>query len=242
MERQLRCFLSPLPASPTITYKAHPEPKALPAISYSSPAPPPLPTLRPNNEPIVIEDSSDEDEIYFVDSGSDDDDIQVISPPSHAKSVAVDDDCPVQPVPDTRPPSCVESAVVKVEFKTSAMVGSAMVSLSPLPDSGREVALMAVPPVMVEAASPVQSTTTSTTDAARPRSESETGASVEAEADAGRTPRVPKPSLLRGDLRSYQQDGLDWLVSLYNNGINGILADEMGLGSVRKFAHTAALV
>lgn len=38
------------------------------------------------------------------------------------------------------------------------------------------------------------------------------------------------PFLLRGTLREYQHDGLDWLVGLYNNSTNGILADEMGLG------------
>ncbi|VEU21052.1 DEKNAAC101981 [Brettanomyces naardenensis] len=43
-------------------------------------------------------------------------------------------------------------------------------------------------------------------------------------------PDVPVPSLLRGTLRPYQKQGLNWLVSLYNNGTNGILADEMGLG------------
>ena len=31
-------------------------------------------------------------------------------------------------------------------------------------------------------------------------------------------------------LRDYQMVGLQWLVSLYNNRLNGILADEMGLG------------
>ncbi|OIR58847.1 MAG: ATP-dependent DNA helicase Snf21 [Amphiamblys sp. WSBS2006] len=31
-------------------------------------------------------------------------------------------------------------------------------------------------------------------------------------------------------LKEYQLAGLDWLVSLYNNNLNGILADEMGLG------------
>lgn len=41
---------------------------------------------------------------------------------------------------------------------------------------------------------------------------------------------VPLPSLLRGTLRSYQKQGLNWLASLYNNNTNGILADEMGLG------------
>ncbi|OBA19005.1 hypothetical protein METBIDRAFT_61237 [Metschnikowia bicuspidata var. bicuspidata NRRL YB-4993] len=41
---------------------------------------------------------------------------------------------------------------------------------------------------------------------------------------------VPIPSLLRGVLRPYQKQGLNWLASLYNNNTNGILADEMGLG------------
>ena len=31
-------------------------------------------------------------------------------------------------------------------------------------------------------------------------------------------------------MRDYQVQGLNWLISLYENGINGILADEMGLG------------
>lgn len=31
-------------------------------------------------------------------------------------------------------------------------------------------------------------------------------------------------------MRDYQIRGLNWMVSLYENGINGILADEMGLG------------
>ena len=31
-------------------------------------------------------------------------------------------------------------------------------------------------------------------------------------------------------LRHYQMVGLQWMVSLYNNHLNGILADEMGLG------------
>ncbi len=31
-------------------------------------------------------------------------------------------------------------------------------------------------------------------------------------------------------LRPYQLKGLDWLVSLYEQGLSGILADEMGLG------------
>lgn len=33
-----------------------------------------------------------------------------------------------------------------------------------------------------------------------------------------------------GELRDYQQTGLEWLKLLYENSLNGILADEMGLG------------
>uniref|UniRef100_A0A6B2KWZ2 Uncharacterized protein n=1 Tax=Arcella intermedia TaxID=1963864 RepID=A0A6B2KWZ2_9EUKA len=36
--------------------------------------------------------------------------------------------------------------------------------------------------------------------------------------------------LIGGVLKDYQLNGLQWLVSLYNNKLNGILADEMGLG------------
>ncbi|CAF3962466.1 unnamed protein product, partial [Rotaria sp. Silwood1] len=44
--------------------------------------------------------------------------------------------------------------------------------------------------------------------------------------------RVTKQSalLVGGILKPYQIQGLEWLVSLYNNHLNGILADEMGLG------------
>jgi len=31
-------------------------------------------------------------------------------------------------------------------------------------------------------------------------------------------------------MREFQLDGLNWMISLYETGINGILADEMGLG------------
>mmetsp|Transcript_5507 Transcript_5507/g.23392 ORF Transcript_5507/g.23392 Transcript_5507/m.23392 type:complete len:321 (-) Transcript_5507:1574-2536(-) len=40
-----------------------------------------------------------------------------------------------------------------------------------------------------------------------------------------------QPKLVSGaKLRDYQLAGVEWMVSLYENGINGILADEMGLG------------
>lgn len=50
---------------------------------------------------------------------------------------------------------------------------------------------------------------------------------------------VPLPPLLKGELRPYQKQGLNWLASLYNNNTNGILADEMGLG---KTIQTIALL
>ncbi|KAG9242332.1 SNF2 family N-terminal domain-containing protein [Calycina marina] len=40
-----------------------------------------------------------------------------------------------------------------------------------------------------------------------------------------------QPSILvGGKLKEYQLKGLQWMISLYNNNLNGILADEMGLG------------
>eukprot|EP01091_Cochliopodium_minus_P017448 TRINITY_DN683_c0_g3_i1.p1 TRINITY_DN683_c0_g3~~TRINITY_DN683_c0_g3_i1.p1 ORF type:complete len:1046 (-),score=408.02 TRINITY_DN683_c0_g3_i1:2-3139(-) len=39
------------------------------------------------------------------------------------------------------------------------------------------------------------------------------------------------PSFIKnGEMRYYQIDGLNWLINLYDHGINGVLADEMGLG------------
>nr|XP_018913834.1 PREDICTED: ATP-dependent helicase brm-like isoform X2 [Bemisia tabaci] len=45
--------------------------------------------------------------------------------------------------------------------------------------------------------------------------------------------------MVNGQLKEYQIKGLEWLVSLYNNNLNGILADEMGLG---KTIQTIALI
>ncbi|CAL8273596.1 unnamed protein product [Gadus morhua 'NCC'] len=55
------------------------------------------------------------------------------------------------------------------------------------------------------------------------------------------TEQVDKQSslLINGQLKQYQVKGLEWLVSLYNNNLNGILADEMGLG---KTIQTIALI
>ncbi|CDK25034.1 unnamed protein product [Kuraishia capsulata CBS 1993] len=40
-----------------------------------------------------------------------------------------------------------------------------------------------------------------------------------------------QPKMLKNcTLRDYQLSGMEWLITLYENGLNGILADEMGLG------------
>ena len=51
----------------------------------------------------------------------------------------------------------------------------------------------------------------------------------EGEGATGRGHRLSvQPSVIKGGLmREYQIQGLNWLVHLYDNGINGILADEM---------------
>lgn len=40
------------------------------------------------------------------------------------------------------------------------------------------------------------------------------------------------PDYIEGEMRDYQIRGLNWLITLYENGVNGILADEMGLGEI----------
>ncbi|KAH7883708.1 SNF2 family N-terminal domain-containing protein [Phlebopus sp. FC_14] len=41
---------------------------------------------------------------------------------------------------------------------------------------------------------------------------------------------IKQPTMLMAQLKEYQLKGLNWLATLYEQGINGILADEMGLG------------
>ena len=43
---------------------------------------------------------------------------------------------------------------------------------------------------------------------------------------------IKQPRMLMAQLKEYQLKGLNWLATLYEQGINGILADEMGLGKV----------
>ena len=48
---------------------------------------------------------------------------------------------------------------------------------------------------------------------------------------SGGTRLTKQPACITGGtMRPYQLEGLNWLIKLYENGINGILADEMGLG------------
>lgn len=42
--------------------------------------------------------------------------------------------------------------------------------------------------------------------------------------------KAQSTNLVGGTLKEYQLKGLQWMLSLYNNHLNGILADEMGLG------------
>ncbi|GAB5585894.1 Putative ATPase [Umbelopsis nana] len=68
-------------------------------------------------------------------------------------------------------------------------------------------------------------------------------------ADEQRTkpsPSARQPSLVTGGiLRDYQLAGVEWLITLWENGLNGILADEMGLGktlqTISFIAHLKAM-
>ena len=48
---------------------------------------------------------------------------------------------------------------------------------------------------------------------------------------------IQQPKMLMATLKEYQLKGLNWLATLYEQGINGILADEMGLGKVIKIGY-----
>lgn len=55
----------------------------------------------------------------------------------------------------------------------------------------------------------------------------------EDESESIQTPNLrfdESPPFINGEMRDYQVRGLNWMISLYENHINGILADEMGLG------------
>ncbi|KAK9237456.1 SNF2 family N-terminal domain-containing protein [Lipomyces kononenkoae] len=52
----------------------------------------------------------------------------------------------------------------------------------------------------------------------------------EEEEESDTTVFTESPTFINGTMRDYQVQGLNWLISLHENGISGILADEMGLG------------
>ncbi|KAK0523643.1 putative ATPase [Tilletia horrida] len=90
-------------------------------------------------------------------------------------------------------------------------------------------------------AASTSSGTTKDEAAGKKRARSDTTTAAGGEEGESRGERA-QPKLLTGaKMRDYQIDGLEWLVSLYENGLNGILADEMGLGktiqTISFFAH-----
>ena len=52
---------------------------------------------------------------------------------------------------------------------------------------------------------------------------------------------VQQPKYLTTPLKDYQLKGLNWLATLYEQGINGILADEMGLGKTLQVIRSSIL-
>ncbi|CAH8549310.1 unnamed protein product [Schistosoma bovis] len=48
--------------------------------------------------------------------------------------------------------------------------------------------------------------------------------------DSSTTTQIETQKLFKGQLKAYQVRGLNWLLGLFEQGINGILADEMSLG------------
>ncbi|TFY81497.1 hypothetical protein EWM64_g2517 [Hericium alpestre] len=50
------------------------------------------------------------------------------------------------------------------------------------------------------------------------------------------------PSFIKGTMRSYQIQGLNWMIALHHNGLNGILADEMASHDLGKTLQTIAFL
>ncbi len=63
-----------------------------------------------------------------------------------------------------------------------------------------------------------------------------------AEGKKGEVAMEQPASLKNGTLKPYQLEGLNWLSSLWMNGLNGILADEMGLGKTIQVISLFALL
>ncbi|KAK2460488.1 hypothetical protein APHAL10511_007494 [Amanita phalloides] len=65
----------------------------------------------------------------------------------------------------------------------------------------------------------------------RKKKKGESGGALRSPEEEDEPPIFDQPSLITGaKLKGYQLEGLQWMVSLDQNGISGILADEMGLG------------
>ena len=65
--------------------------------------------------------------------------------------------------------------------------------------------------------------------------------SVSEEGESDDVVITSQPSLIQGQMRNYQIEGLDWLAQLARNKVNGILADEMGLGKTLQSISLLAL-
>jgi ATP-dependent DNA helicase len=61
------------------------------------------------------------------------------------------------------------------------------------------------------------------------KNESTQDANVNSGTQSPKSSRQPA-TVTGGTMRKYQLEGLEWMKTLYENGLNGILADEMGLG------------
>lgn len=89
-------------------------------------------------------------------------------------------------------------------------------------------------PVFAEVVKRIDGAATSTQPGAQRRRKTEREEDAELLLDEKKTARIPEftelPDYINGTLRSYQVQGLNWLIGLYENNISGILADEMGLG------------
>ena len=53
---------------------------------------------------------------------------------------------------------------------------------------------------------------------------------------------LEQPAGIKATLKEYQLQGVQWMITLYENGLNGILADEMGLGKVLLFLEDRILL
>ncbi|KAJ6458238.1 SNF2 family N-terminal domain-containing protein [Mycena sanguinolenta] len=76
----------------------------------------------------------------------------------------------------------------------------------------------------------------------RGRARGSEGGEGDGDGEGGRDERVPAARARDPRVKDYRLGGLQWMVGLHEQGINGILADEMGLGkTLQTIAFTAHL-